>query len=341
MFKIINKNLFLPHVLFWLGILLLGVLNGPIERFYNHIVYGTCHIIPQILASYLTVYYLIPKLLSKKKYIQFFILFLISAYLFSVLGRILVVHVGEPIARTPPFEQESILQIFSEVKWLLLQYFPSTYITVFFFWLITFLNFSRKNLSLEKEKTSTELKMLKSQLNPHFLFNTLNNIYSLSLDNSPKTSESIGRLSKILDYVLYRSEPKFVPLSGEIKMLKDYIALEKLRYDDRLKINFKTEVKSEVEIAPLILLSLVENAFKHGAGEDGGSPKIDISISSDQNNFKFTISNSVVDTTSEISKDAIGLENIKKQLDLIYPNQYELNIDKQANLFTVTLALEF
>jgi LytS/YehU family sensor histidine kinase len=115
--------------------------------------------------------------------------------------------------------------------------------------------------------------MLKTQLNPHFLFNTLNNIYVLSLENSEKTQKSIEKLSKILDHVLFRCNTKYVSLSSEIELLENYIELEKLRYDDRLQINFNNHIEQDVKIAPLILLSLVENAFKHGAGEDSVSPK--------------------------------------------------------------------
>lgn len=341
MYNFIKNNPFIAHVLFWVGLLFLDALEGEgRHEFYHNLTFGTCNIIAQMIAAYLTGYYLIPKLFAQNKYLQFTIWFVISAYLISVLARILVVHVGEPLVRVPPFEQETFLEIFMDIEYLAFNYFPSVYIVVAFFLLIIFLDFSNKNLSLQKEKTSAELKVLKSQLNPHFLFNTLNNIYSLSLDNSPKTSESIGKLSEILDYILYRCEPKFVPLSSEIELLENYISLEKLRYDDRLKITFKKEINISMEIAPLILLSLVENAFKHGAGEDGGSPGINISLHSEPSGFTFMISNTVVDSGLEKSGSAIGLKNIKKQLDLIYPNQYQLNINEQANLFTVTLKLQ-
>jgi hypothetical protein len=340
MFQLINKYPFISHVLFWFGVLMLDSVSGDISKnVFTSCVFGISNIVPQIIASYLTVYFLIPKLFSRKKYLQFFLWLGISAYLISGFARILVVHVAEPLVRIPPFEQETIIEIFMELKWLLLWYFPATYIMVFFFWLVTYLNLSRKNISLQQEKTSTELKMLKSQLNPHFLFNTLNNIYSLSLDNSPQTSDSIGKLSEILDYVLYRCESKFVPLSGEVTLLENYIDLEKLRYDDRLKITFEKNVEKDIEIAPLILLSLVENAFKHGAGEDGGSPEINILLESTSGGGIFSVKNTVVNSEVEKSPSSIGLKNIKKQLELIYGKKYNLKIEEQANLFSVTLKL--
>ncbi|MFK7770891.1 MAG: sensor histidine kinase [Saprospiraceae bacterium] len=340
MMNVLNKYPFFSHVLFWIGVFLLDGISGDVfTKLYSNCVFGISNIIPQMVGSYFTVYYLVPKFLSKKKYLKFILGFIISAYFVSILARVLVVHVAEPIVRVPPFSQESFWEIATDIKWLFFRYFPATYIMVFFFWLVTYLNFSRKNIALQQEKTSAELKMLKSQLNPHFLFNTLNNIYSLSLDNSPKTSESIGKLSEILDYVLYRCESKLVPLSGEVSLLENYIDLEKLRYDDRLKITFEKRVDSAIEIAPLILLSLVENAFKHGAGEDGGSPEIKILLESTSRVFIFSVKNSVVDSETKKTSSAIGLKNIQKQLILIYGKNYDLEIKEKANLFSVTLKL--
>jgi len=128
----------------------------------------------------------------------------------------------------------------------------------------------QKTLQIDKEKIETELNLLKAQLNPHFLFNTLNNIYVLALENSSKTAYSIEKLSEILDYILYRCTDKYSSLKAEVKMLENYIELEKLRYDDRLRVTLKKQIEKDIAIAPLILLSFVENAFKHGAGEDSG-----------------------------------------------------------------------
>ena len=341
MFKIIEKYPFLGHLFFWLGFLLLYIVSGkPDDGHQANAIFGITVLIPQLIAAYLTVYYILPQLLLKKKYIQFFIWMILSVYIIAALTRVLVVHVAEPMVITGVFEQESIFEILTDWGKLVTHYFPMVYNVVGFFWLFTYSKKSMRNIALKKEKTAAELKALKSQLNPHFLFNTLNNIYSLSLDNSPKTSESIGKLSEILDYILYRCDSKFVSLADEIKLLENYIDLEKLRYDDRLQVTFQKQVESNVQIAPLVLLSLVENAFKHGAGEDGGSPIIYISLTAKQNLFTFVITNSLIETLVEKPKATIGLENIKKQLDLLYPNKYQLKIEKQANLFTVTLILK-
>ena len=147
------------------------------------------------------------------------------------------------------------------------------------------------------------------------------------------------KLSEILDHVLYKCDEKFVSLQSEITLIENYIALEKLRYDDRLKVIIHKKINGSTYIAPLILLSLTENAFKHGASEDEGSPKIDISIVYTDSTFCFIIKNTTFDMEPDKIREPIGYVNITKQLELIYGNNYELNILKQDDYFTVTLIL--
>lgn len=334
------------HFLFWIGIILLTIPQNVLESeqpFINTLVYKICVLIPQILFTYFVTYFVIQKFLSKKKYTISLFLMVFSTYFFSVLARVLTIHVGENLVRTPPFEQETLLEIITQLNFLFLHYVPVLYSIIFIFLAVKyFTNFKivqEKELRSRTEKIASELKTLKAQLNPHFLFNTLNNIYVLSLENSPKTPKSIEKLSKILDHVLYCCNTKYVSLSSEIELLENYIELEKLRYNDRLEINFNDHIEQDGEIAPLILLSLVENAFKHGAGEDSGSPNIDIFIYNSEKEFKFVISNTVSKTDEKEEKDAIGLINIRKQLDLIYENVYSLEIEQRKHLFTVTLII--
>lgn len=205
--------------------------------------------------------------------------------------------------------------------------------------MLIFKRSKEKEILLSKERSDVELKTLKAQLNPHFLFNTLNNIYSLSLDNSPKTPVAIGKLSDILDHVLYKCNSQLVSLSSEIELLKNYIELEKLRYGERLEITFDTQIENDILIPPLLLLSLVENAFKHGAGEDSGSPKIAISVLQETNHFAFEIENTVAKEYVSKDKESIGLTNIKKQLDLIYGIHYVLDIQSSSGMFKVILQI--
>lgn len=334
------------HFLFWIGIVLLTIPQNVLESeqpYINTLVYKICVLIPQILASYFVAYFVIPKFSSKKKYVISLFLLIIGTYFFAVLARVFIIHIGENLVRKGSFEQETILEIVIQLRFLVLHYVPAIYSTVFIFLAVKFfMNYKavkEKELRLTKEKVASELKTLKAQLNPHFLFNTLNNIYVLSLDNSPKTPRAIEKLSKILDHVLYRCNTKYVSLSSEIELIENYIELEKLRYDDRLEINLNNHIEQDGEIAPLILLSLVENAFKHGAGEDSGSPKIEINLYNSNEEFVFVISNTVATESDRLERTPIGLKNIKKQLDLIYPNRFALHIDNSPKVFTVTVKI--
>ena len=342
----IESNRILKHALLWLGYTLINIsvgLNTEDETLAENLVFLIILLIPQALATYILAYFIIAKIFFKKKYVLAFFCFFFTVYFFSALARLTVVYVGEPLFRVPPFEQESVFEIFTDLRKLCVHYIPAVFMVSFMFLFVKFfLEYKRKKeeeTQLLKENAEVELKALKAQLNPHFLFNTLNNIYSLSLDNSPRTPVAIGKLADILDHILYKCNDQFVNVNTEIELLKNYIELEKLRYDDRLQISFGSNIEKDIQIPPLLLLSLVENAFKHGAGEDSGSPKIDIDIYQKDKIFKFEISNSVSNTFVITDKVKIGLSNITKQLDLIYANNYQLDIQQTAKVFTVVLQI--
>jgi LytS/YehU family sensor histidine kinase len=188
------------------------------------------------------------------------------------------------------------------------------------------------------EKQQAELNYLKSQTNPHFLFNTLNNIYSLARDKSDLAAESIMRLSKILRYMLYQTSGPYMAIEQDLKIIEDYIALEKLRYDDTLQVNFNYDIEDMKQaLPPLLLMPLVENAFKHGASETRNQPFIDIHLSIKNRRLFFTVKNSIGEPV-EIGKEreSIGLSNLRRQLELLYTD-FNLNIQQEEPVFTVTL----
>jgi len=273
--------------------------------------------------------------------------FIVSSYATCVAARIIIVKICEPLAGIAPKAFESYSEISTDMLKLLYVYFFQIFSVAFVFMCLKVLKdqleIQKRSLTLEKEKAETELKLLKTQLNPHFLFNTLNNIYSLSFTSSPVTSESIARLADILDHILYRCDTPYVPLASEIALIKNYIELEKLRYDKRLTVNFDMKIEHEIAIAPLILLSLIENAFKHGAADDTGAPKIDIDLEVNAQHFIFTISNTIATQKGDIqnsSANGIGLNNLRKQLDLIYGDDYKLTVCGSNNFFEVSLSIK-
>ncbi|HYC40696.1 MAG TPA: histidine kinase [Chitinophagaceae bacterium] len=192
---------------------------------------------------------------------------------------------------------------------------------------------------LRIEKQEAELNYLKSQTNPHFLFNTLNNIYALTKEKSDLAPESVLRLSKILRFMLYETTGRFISVEQELRVITDYIELEKLRYDASLVVNFSYDVEDMRQaVPPLLLIPLVENAFKHGAAETRGTPFVDIHLSIRNRQLLFVVRNSAEAEPLESVKENIGLSNLRRQLQLLY-RDHELSIRQEGNTFTATLKI--
>lgn len=193
---------------------------------------------------------------------------------------------------------------------------------------------------LRIEKQESELNYLRSQTNPHFLFNTLNNIYSLARDKSDLAPESILRLSKILRFMLYETGGAYIAIEQEIKVISDYIALEKLRYDDSLLINFNYDIEDMKQaVPPLLLIPLVENAFKHGVSETRNHPFVDIHLSIKQRHLAYIVKNSIERFSEERDvKENIGLSNLRRQLELLYKD-FDLTVRQGDSEFTATLKI--
>jgi two-component system, LytTR family, sensor kinase len=197
---------------------------------------------------------------------------------------------------------------------------------------------SAQQLLIQKQKA--ELNYLKAQTNPHFLFNTLNNIYSLARDKSDLAPESILRLSKILRYMLYETSGTYVSVEQELKVINDYIELEKLRYDASVLINFSYDIEdAKQSLPPLLLIPLVENAFKHGLSETRNSPFLEVHLSIKNRQLIFTVKNSSEKTGDEISiAENIGLSNLRRQLELLYTD-FSLQLRHQNGMFSAVLTI--
>ncbi len=197
-----------------------------------------------------------------------------------------------------------------------------------------------KNSKLRIEKKEAELNYLKAQTNPHFLFNTLNNIYSLARDKNDLAPESILRLSKILRFMLYETGDDFITIDDELKIVTDYFALEKLRYDDSLLVKLNSDIEnSKQPLPPLLLIPLVENAFKHGVSETRNKPFVYIDLTVKQQQLLFIVKNSTEETTAtQQVKENIGLSNLRRQLALLYKD-YDLFVGQENAVFTSTLRI--
>lgn len=196
-----------------------------------------------------------------------------------------------------------------------------------------------QTLALQKEKTEAELKYLKAQINPHFLFNTLNNIYSLARKNAPQTADAVMKLSNLMRFMLFETRQSTILLIDELRLIRDYIELEKLRYTNRLEVLYQEEIDNpDQRIAPLLIIHFVENAFKHGASESRADARIKISISLSNGLFQAHIDNTKAEL-GEAASHQMGLENIKRQLELVYP-QHQLSVQNLPNEFKVHLTIK-
>jgi signal transduction histidine kinase len=283
---------------------------------------------------YITNYLLIPKLLYKKKYLLFGIAFIgliaaSSLLKMNVLGRIM----NNPGLLS--FAGNWKARIYDNV----IPHFFLVLAGVAFKLMFDFTEAQKKMAEMAKENAEAELSFLKAQINPHFLFNSLNSVYFLIDKENAEAREALHRFSEMLRYQLYEAGGKKIPIEKEIGFLQDYVHLQKLRKDEGYKVELNTanEVKG-FSIEPLLLLSFVENAFKHISHRTDKENFVRININRNNGQLLFDISNSKEDMSNH-ETGGIGLQNVKRRLELLYPNNYELKIENKKDVFTVDLKL--
>ncbi len=286
------------------------------------------------LGAFIINYILLPKLFYKKKYLYF---------LLSVIVVITTIIYVEEFVLEKIYYPKTRGTKFLGIIYSLLDVMPViTILTGFKFgW-----DASNKQLQVEALQSSvkeSELQYLKSQINPHFLFNNLNNLYSYAIEQSPKTPSIILELSSVLRYMLYDCKEDYVSLSKEIEHLRNFTKLNELQIEERGQVNFITEnLQPDYRIAPLILTVFVENAFKHSTASQSDNIKIDISIKVNGNGIlKFVCTNTYhkMGNTESLSK-GIGLKNVKKRLGILYPNAHEIDINDKNEIYKVSLKMQ-
>jgi sensor histidine kinase YesM len=295
------------------------------------------------MVTYFVVYYLIPHYLLTKKYgklaLYSFYTFVFSAYIIVlVIYGCLIFLLRFNISMMPPMSKNFLFI-------LLLVYLVAGVVSF-----ITILNHNFKTASVNKELQNKilatqlqlkeqELHYLKRQIHPHFLFNTLNTIYGFAIRQSKQTPEIILKLSNLLDYILYQVNKPKVSLKEEVLHIKEYIELEKIRFQETLKVEFTaSEIDENIQVAPMLLIPFVENAFKHGTLEKGFL-NINIRITVVKNQLDFYIENTYLSRAVGHSNGGIGLENVRKRLDLNYKNNYLLSNEIKGNRYAAKLTI--
>jgi two-component system, LytTR family, sensor kinase len=338
----------LLHIVFWLvylfqDVLLIYFLNTT--RFNLSPQTGlvlaieNCFVIllPKLLFTYFMLYVILNKIGKggiQKKAIVYSILTLIASLL---LYRALVIYFVDPVIN----HLTSTLPFFYPLGFLvaLMDIGFASGAAIAIKQVRLQLAGKEKEKNLVREKLEAELKFLRAQTQPHFLFNTLNNIYALARKKSDQTPEVVMKLSKLLRFMLYETAKPSIRIADEIKMLDDYIELEKIRYTNRLTINFMREIDDENEqVSPLLLLPFVENAFKHGASESRFTSYIHIDLKLQNRMLTFNIENTQESNERNEVNENIGLSNVKRQLELMY-KEYSIDLKSESGLFKVCLTI--
>lgn len=334
-FSRLSKNRIFQHTLFWClsFLILMNILKVSAEIKRIDLIYAVIFHVPIVIIVYLNLKVLFPLFLERGKYFLYGI-FVLSAV---VLGSGFYIILFD----------SWIDYIFSGYYFIAYYGFwdISLYFIVYIFTTSLF-RLARgwfQLQELEKEKTISELKALKSQINPHFLFNSLNSIYSLARKNSQNVPDKIVQLSDLMRHIIYESDVDFIPLEKEVEMVKNYIELQNLRTTekDKIKLEIVGEIKGK-KIAPLVFLPFIENSFKHGLKGGANDIFVNIKIEVEGSILIFDIENSKGKTAAidDSKYKGIGIDNVKKRLELIYPKFHLLKISNKENTFRVLLQVQ-
>ncbi len=342
-YKVLRHVLFCTSILFY-SLLRIGIMY-PAAHFWSYFesyFFFTLFWTSMILGfSYITVYVFVPKLLYKKKYILFClaivgiyaIMYLINALqIYYQLNKTFNIITG--ISAQDFFQPTNLLRLLGNPPLvcgllLSLKSLKNWYLRIM------------ESEALTRANTNAELQLLKSQIHPHFLFNTLNNIYSYSLSNKPEAPGLVKKLKQTVQYMVSECNHAYVPLKNELNMIANYIELEKIRYGNRLSMQVELmSPEGNQLIAPLLMIPFVENSFKHGVSQMLDHPRISLKIYVERNVLYFYLNNSKPpDSENLIQRKGIGLENVKKRLELLYPGKHTLLILTEGESFTVQMEI--
>ncbi|RED19067.1 histidine kinase [Flavobacterium cutihirudinis] len=335
------------HIFFWLTYFLFNTFrwgiyfNDYLYSFKTNLLGFPIH----MTLCYLNILIFMPYLVYRKKYLLYILAVLSSIFVMVILKfNLTYLLINHDVWPEGPNRIDKLTLTYT-IDMMIGELYVITFVTAIKITL-DFMKEQKRVTDLEKSQLETELLFLKSQISPHFLFNTLNNIYSLSVEKSNKTPKIVIKLSELMRYMLYETKNKRQSLENEILCIQNYLDLERIRNDDRLEINMAISGDiHDKEIAPIILLTFIENAFKHGVNKNTGKVVIDINFKIKGDFLHFSISNPQPEFTLHEdnfnSSSGIGIENVKKRLALGYnKNEYSLSFKKKKNIFVVKLIIK-
>jgi LytS/YehU family sensor histidine kinase len=295
-------------------------------------------------AVYFNLFVLLPHLFKKQRFFLYSVsvLGVVSLAAF-IIDFILVYPLNTFVQGEEYFESLNFMVSFNFAVFTLIYVGITTVLSLMREWFVL-QKITDQFRDIEREKLEAELKALKSQINPHFLFNTLNNLYSLTLDKSEKAPGLVLKLSDMMRYILYECNDRYVMLDKELEFIKNYLDLQKIRLDDTVPIKFDTKGDAgQNKIAPLLFEPLIENAFKHGALSRNNNGYINILFNfEERERVELQIENRYLRDWQEKDNEGkgIGLKNVRRRLELLYPERHELDIKTEEDLFRVSLKLD-
>lgn len=326
------------HTLFWLALLIFLILiedtrQGLLFTISNEII----NVMFYVTIVYFNLLYLIPNYLSKNRFLTYAGLLILATIIITPLKMIAFYF---KFSNYPGLQSQIIENQSSYFMATFVIAAGSTVVKIITDWVRT----TRERQELETRTMQTELRFLKSQINPHFLFNTLNSLYALTLKKSDKAPEIVIKLSEMMRYMLYECNEKRVSLSNEVHYIRNYLDLERLRHGDKVAISFEVDGHiSDQQIAPLMFIPFIENSFKHGLTNQIAQGFVNIKLLVDGQKIDFYIENSKSDALPHQThrrSGGIGLVNVRRRLDILYPNKYELTISDNPKSYGVNLQID-
>ena len=340
-FKFIRHGLFCTSILFY-SLLRNGIMypaQNFLDYFPSYFSFAIFWTLLILVFSYITVYVFVPNYLYKKKYVSFCISMILFGFtIFMVSAFQIYSQVNKTFSSIAGIRSRDIFQVSTLIRsmgnpplvcglLLSLKSLKNWYVR------------KMEKETLTRANMNAELQLLKSQIHPHFLFNTLNNIYSYSLSNKSEAAVLVKKLKQTVHYMVAECNHPYVPLQNELNMIANYIELEKIRYGNRLSMQVELLSPEENQlIAPLLMIPFVENSFKHGVSQMLEHPWITLKINAVGNVLYFFLSNSKpIAAVNPGMRKGIGLENVKKRLELLYPGKHSLHIQTTEDTFTVQM----
>jgi hypothetical protein len=335
-------NRSLQHILFWTASFIFLVhffsTSNRVEKI--DYIYTALFHLSLVAAVYLNIWILIPGVLQKGRYLVYFCCLAALIYASALFNQVTFNHLVDLVL--PGYYFISFYNLDDILKFVFVYVALTSLLKLSKGWFLL-TQAERQIMRARQERVETELKALKSQINPHFLFNSLNNIYSLSMGESGTAPAAILKLSDLMRYMLYESNEEKVALQSEIEFLENYIDLQRLRSDRHARIEYSREGSPDgLMVAPLLFLPLVENSFKHGVKGDPSGGYVIVELRIGEKDLELSLENNKgrVDEISNDEQTGIGLANVRRRLELLYPDQSQLDIRDDGEVFRVYLKLE-